>query len=246
MVGYTEYMEKNIKFVSLYNNVLEMFNPKPASECLPDWYKLQQSYTNNKKEIIEGGKTNATIKKCIPVFDAITSGYIIFTCMDIQVSIKDNVSYYNWASAFSHSLGTTVPIDFHQKEQVDKYPLSQNLMTIPKFINPWSIQTPKGYSVFFTTPMHRDLPFQILPGIVDTDRYSAEVNFPFILKDPKWTGIIPAGTPIAQVIPFKRESWKKSIGGEKEKEKVFKSTNTIFPFFYNAYKNMFWAKKSFK
>jgi hypothetical protein len=239
-------MEKNIKFVSLYDNVLEMFSPKPASECLPDWYKIQQPYINNKKVIIDDGKTNATIKKCMPVFDAITSGYIIFTCMDIQISIKDNLPYYNWPSAFSNDSRTTDPIDFHNKEQANEHPLSQNVMSVPKFMNPWSIQTPKGYSVLFTTPMHRDLPFQILPGIVDTDRYSAEINFPFFLKDPKWTGIIPAGTPIAQIIPFKRESWKKSFGGKKEKEKILKSINTTFAFFYNGYKNMFWVKKSFK
>jgi hypothetical protein len=137
-------------------------------------------------------------------------------------------------------------IEFHENKQADKHALVQNLSFIPKFINPWSIQTPKGYSVLFTTPMHRDLPFQILPGIVDTDRYAAQINFPFFLKDPNWTGTIPAGTPIVQIIPFKRESWKKSIGGKKEKEKVLKSLNTILPFFYNAYKNMFWVKKSFK
>jgi hypothetical protein len=239
-------MEKNIKFVSLYDNALEMFSPKPASECLPDWYKLQQSYTNNKKEIDQDGKTNATIKKCIPVFDAITSGYIIFTSIDIKVSIKNNAFYYQWPSGFSKDLIITPPIEFHDKGQVDKYPLFQKETSVPKFINPWSIQTPKGYSVLFITPMHRDLPFEIVPGIIDTDRYSSANNFPFILKDPKWTGIIPAGTPIAQIIPFKRESWKKSFGGKKEKEKILKSENMIFTFFYNAYKNMFWVKKSFK
>ena len=38
---------------------------------------------------------------------------------------------------------------------------------IPKFINPWSIKTSKGYSIFITQPMHRDLPFEILQSIVD-------------------------------------------------------------------------------
>jgi hypothetical protein len=243
VVRYTGYMEKNIKFVALYNNVIEMFSPKPASECLPDWYKIQQPYTNNN---IRSEKKTATIKKCIPVFDAITSGYIIFTCMDIKVSSNENVPYYEWASSFNKGSTMDPAIEFHENKQADQHALLQNLSFIPKFTNPWSIQTPKGYSVLFTTPMHRDLPFQILPGIVDTDRYAAQINFPFFLKDPNWTGIIPAGTPIVQVIPFKRESWKKSFGGEKEKQKVLKSLNTIIPFFYNAYKNIFWVKKSFK
>ena len=84
---YTEYMGKNIKFVSVHDNILEMFYPKPASECVPDWYKSQSSYTDNKKNIDENGKANATIKKCMPLFDSMTSGYIIFTCILINIFI---------------------------------------------------------------------------------------------------------------------------------------------------------------
>ena len=32
-------MSKNIKFTLVFENVSDMFYPKPASECIPDWYK---------------------------------------------------------------------------------------------------------------------------------------------------------------------------------------------------------------
>ena len=53
--------------------------------------------------------------------------------------------------------------------------------------------------------MHRESVFTIMDGIVDTDSYNALVNFPFFLNDWSYEGLIPAGTPMAQVIPFKRE-----------------------------------------
>jgi hypothetical protein len=243
VVGYTECMGKNIKFVSVHDNILEMFYPKPATECVPDWYKDQSSYTDNKKNIDENGKANATIKKCMPLFDSMTAGYIIFTCMDIKVSNVDGVPYYSWADSFT---GNIKPITFHSNKQADKYPFFKNLLNAPKFTNPWAIQTPKGYSTLFVSPMHRDLPFETLSGTVDTDTYHSPVSLPFSLKDPYWTGIIPAGTPIAQVIPFKRDSWKMSMGDHKDRKKIIQTNNKITPFFVNAYKNLFWNKKSFK
>ena len=246
MVRYTEYMGKNIKFVSLYDNVLEMFYPKPAVECIPDWYKLQTSYSNDKKSISADGQVNLTIKRCVPVLDAMTAGYIISTCMDIDVSRKNNQTYFKWATPFIGQFGSMNPIMFHGADQVSSYPQLKDSGGVAKFINPWSIQTPKGYSAMFITPMHRDLPFEILPGIVDSDTYSAEVNLPFFFKDPNWTGIIPAGTPIAQVIPFKRDSWEMSMGDDKDREKIIESRKIKNIFFVNVYRKMFWNKKSFK
>lgn len=246
VVVYNNRMSKDIQFTSLYDNVMEMFYPKPASEYIPDWYKNQPSYTNNKRNINDSGKTNATIKKCVPVFDAITAGYIIVTCMDIEIIKKENFSDYKWAYKFNSPFGKVDPVVFHNPEQADKHPSFKDFSSPPKFINPWSIQTPKGYSTLFVAPMHRDSPFEILPGIVDTDMHFSEVNFPFSLKDPNWSGIIPAGTPIAQVIPFKRDSWKKNIGGKKEQERTVRSNQTILLFFSNAYKKLFWSKKIFK
>ena len=85
-----------------------------------------------------------------------------------------------------------------------------------------------------------------MPGIVDTDKYVSPVNFPFILNDIKFTGLIPAGTPIAQVIPFKRDSWKMNFGSEKEITASIKSDKTLKRKFFDVYRNTFWSSKDFK
>ena len=48
--------------------------------------------------------------------------------------------------------------------------------------------------------------FSIIPGIVDTDTFNQEVNFPFVINGDKYSSldtIIKKGTPCVQIIPFK-------------------------------------------
>ena len=86
-----------------------------------------------------------------------------------------------------------------------------------------------------------------MPGIVDTDTYKASVNFPFVLNEPDtFEGLIPAGTPIAQVIPFKRESWEISIGVETDVVETQKVGLKLRSKFFDSYKTQFRQIKEYK
>jgi hypothetical protein len=229
-------MTKEITFTNVLG--LDFFPPKPAVKEVPDWYKNTPEYIGNEgKKVSLDGFGPQTIKKCIPVFDCITAGYILYTQVDVQVSVQDDLPYYTWPDQS--------PITFHPIEQAPLHP-SKNNAPYPKWNNPYAIITPPGYSVLFTQPMHRESVFTILEGIVDTDTYKAPVNFPFVLKNTKWEGIIPAGTPIAQAIPFKRDSWEHRIGSDKEREEQDKVIKKLKTFFFNSYKRQFWSAKSFR
>ena len=211
--------------------------PKPANKLLPEWYKNTKSYMNDKKKPVTNGNTAVTIKRCIPVLDALTSGYIILSPADLYVEIKDGVQYFQWPSLSV--------IEFHPIAQAPSHPF-RNEHDYPKWMNPWSIKTPKGYSTLFVQPFHRESVFTIFPGIVDTDIYTAPVNFPMTINDPNFEGLIPKGTPIAQVIPFKRQTWQMELGNKKELEEqsdVLRKLNTMF---FDKYKKMFWSKKEYK
>jgi hypothetical protein len=227
---------KEITFTNKFG--IDFFPPKPAVKEVPDWYKDSPEYVDdNGKKIINPENTAHTIKKCIPVFDSMTSGYILYTQVDVQVTQVDRVPYYAWPSQSV--------IDFHPKEQAPNYPVN-NKGSYAKWVNPYGIKTPIGYSTLFVQPFHRESIFTILPGIVDTDLYEAPVNFPFILNNPDWEGIIPAGTPMAQVIPFKREPWKHSLGSEKELKKQNMITQKLKVLFFNSYKLQFWSRKEYR
>lgn len=228
---------KDIIFTPIFT-VEDIFYPIPAKKNIPDWYKNTDSFINSKTFRADNGAGNQTIKKCIPVFDAMTAGYIIKTYVDIYVTLTDDdISYYNWPS-YS-------PISFHPVEQAVIHP-DFNGNPYPKWINPWSIKTEKGYSCMFIPPMHNPNNFfTIFPGIVDTDEYINPVNFPFVLNDPKFEGMIPAGTDICQVIPFKRNNFKMNIGKHKDIDKINKFNSIYNNRFINNYKNRFWSKKQY-
>jgi hypothetical protein len=42
---------------------------------------------------------------------------------------------------------------------------------------------------------------------MDSDKYSTSGNIPFFIKED-FVGVIPAGTPFAQIIPIKRATWR--------------------------------------
>ena len=226
----------------IFTNILgvpEEYNPKPASASVPEWYKTLESYMGGEKKPTGEGSTTGTIKRCMPVFDAITNGYILSTYADVWISQKDGQPWYEWPS-----FG---PIQWHPVEQAPNHPnRNGHQTTYPKWINPWAIQTPPGYSVLFIQPMHRESVFTILPGVVDTDQYNAPVNFPFVLNNIKYEGLIPAGTPMAQVIPFKRESWEMSIGTQEDFDKQNKTTIRLRTRFFDSYKSQFRQPKEYK
>lgn len=211
--------------------VAKEYAPKPAIHFIPQWYKDIEAYFPKEKT----PDSAPTIKKCIPVLDAITSGYIIVSPCDVYVSIKDGEPNYN--SALPNL------ISFHPRKQAYLHPLA-NEYKFPKWVNPWAIKTPKGYSCLFKPLLHNPNPwFEILEGIVDTDNYFAPVNFPFVLKHTTKEFMIPAGTPIAQVIPFKRDKWKSEVTYDKtpSKEKV----TYLESHFFDRYKRLFWTRKNY-
>ena len=233
-------MKQQIEFTChpLFDNALD-YQPCPASNTLPEWYKELNSYINNKKT--SGvGTTNATAKKCMPMFDMMTSGYLIPLMGDVYVTLDvEGKQYYEW--------GTSTLIEFHDPQQIKGHNKVGNFHALPKFINAWSVKTPKNYSSLFITPSNHDLPFEILSGIVDTDLFYSSVNFPFVMKDKNWTGLIKAGTPIAQVIPIKRDKWNHKINKDKLSKDLINKHHLIIKAVFNAgYKRLFWQRKEYK
>ena len=232
-------MSKKIIFTKVNQYVSDIYYPKPASSCLPEWYKNTPSYTQEKSDINDK-RQNSTIKKCVPVLDAFMSGYIITTFSDILVKKDENGNTVFLVS------GNGPGVEFHPITQAPYHP-SMNFQPYPKIINPWSIRTQSGHSCMFINPVHSGNKYlSILEGVVDTDKFFSNINFPFVLKDKNFEGIIPAGTPIVQIIPFKRDSWVSKRGSQKDVLLAKENFNTLLTMFFGRYKTMFWQKKSYK
>jgi hypothetical protein len=78
---------------------------------------------------------------------------------------------------------------YSSTEQLEGSPLIEKNKNLPfhKIINPWKIKTPKGYSCLFVPPLNNsDDRFSIIPGIVDTDTFPNEINFPIVINGDKY------------------------------------------------------------
>lgn len=233
-------MSKQITF-TLTRPIAKEYAPYPALSKLPEWYQAMSNRVPGIAKTKPIKSDGFTVKRCTPVYDALTAGYIVTTWTDVYVSRTDEGLYFEWASA--------EPIDFHPAAQAIGYPEVKTGDGVPKWMSPWSISTPPGYSCLIVPPMHNPNGiFTCLPAIVDTDTYNEPINFPFVLLKSDYEGLISAGTPIAQVIPFRREDWESSVDLDiSHGEELSARSNTYLrSVFLFGYRRLFWSRKSFK
>ena len=227
---------REIEFIS-NKNVLPEYLPLPCIKFLPNWFLTTSLFKDNREGLraYEDG-LNTTIKHCVPILDTVYNGYYILTENDIWVDQKDNKPTFLWKLD-----GTT--IKEHSLSEIGINLIEDNYFEIPySFISSWGIKTPPGYSSFILHPMNDvEMPFRCMSAIVDTDTYNLPLNFAFFIKKD-FVGLIPAGTPIVKVMPFKRDSWKMKISQNKKLENQARKFNSLI---YRSYRNQFWSPKKF-
>lgn len=129
----------------------------------------------------------------------------------------------------------------HLASQVKLEGRFEGVDKILKLHSPWGVKTPRGYSCLFKNPSNNfSNPITIFEGIVDTDTYHNLVAFPFFVSDLNLEEyIIKAGTPICQIIPFKREKFQASLSLNIDE----KYPNNTFYHFSDYYRNLNWHKR---
>ena len=218
--------------VEVYPNIITS-----AKNHVPEWYKKIPKWKNN--EIFEVGKGfNTTLKICMPFLDSLTSGYMIVLPNDLYVKNNNGAPFITWNNI------DFPPIQRQELSSLDLVPTGHYLI---EFAWQTGVATtiPLGYSMLLTHPINRhDLPFTTLTGIVDGGFCMyPNGNVPFYIKEG-FEGIIPQGTPIAQLIPFRQENWS----SKKTKGLVFLSNQDrlkSFSLIYGWYKKTFWTRKKY-
>ncbi len=240
-----------MKFIKFFANkeYLGLGEPAPVKNFIPAWYRKAESF------YFAEGESSASpgLKKCSPFLDTLISGYVLKTPVNIYINeevVEKNV--FNQFNSEKNNL----------KIRWDGPPSLQNfIMERPKgsastFPRPaghynnhlvfkefWSMKTPRGWSALVTHPLNRnDLPFTTVSGIIDSDKFFAPGNLPFFVKRG-FSGVIPEGTPFAQIIPIKRNSWKMIIDSGMADLEVQQSL--LVHKENNAYKKYMWQRKKY-
>lgn len=186
--------------------------PKPTIQTIPNWYRKADRFAVKPdgeywQDPMVGGKI-PTWKACPAIFDIMGTGYVYRTPCDIE---------------FYEENGTikVKVLDDKNKDFIQVRP------PMPQFVPPtgyhefhfawwsdWAVKVPEGYSVLYTQPFNRfELPFLTTSGIIDNDKVNLPGTMPFFIAKG-FTGVVPAGTPYAQMLPFKREDWHSEVDAD--------------------------------
>lgn len=195
--------------------------PRPAVKNFPDWFANLPS--EDPKEVDVFNTPTMTAKKCFPLLDAMSLGFAIPLGGDVH--IKTNKENSNIEARNPPGMNL---VEFHGINQVG----GKNYPGYPippiKFINHWVIKTAPGWSTLFVPPMnHFNTHFTCLSGLVDTDKYPKEVNFPAVWHTPNFNGQIKAGTFLVTAIPIKRNSFNKRVKIRNMKNDEFKTIGVL-------------------
>lgn len=182
---------------------------RKAADMKPDWFIKQK----------ESAKKNGhpEFSACPGMHDYFRAGYIIPAWEDFRIVVdekhahieigktgKDAIPFERMADSVVKGI---VPIDEDMKLHALKIPC------------PWKVFTKPGYSAYvmpalYHSPFLRDL--YLYSGINDYDMYHT-INVMFTpMKEIDVT--IYAGTPMLQVIPYKREDITCEVGSITQKE----------------------------
>jgi hypothetical protein len=201
----------NINFKARSKTEFEIqLKPYPAVKQLPKWftdaspYAPLPNYPQDNKLHFRNRNANTTYKKCVPLLDSLSAGYIVPLWADVMIEQEGGFPEIYWKT---HSdiflLHGQFSREIPAPEGYDQ--------VVYKYNNCWIPQTPKGYSCLITSPFgYNNLPFHAVPAIVDTDSSTLELIFPMWVKKG-FEGIVEKGTPMVQIIPFKRENWESTF-----------------------------------
>lgn len=219
--------------IEIYPNIIT-----PAKNHIPDWYKKIPKWKNNEMFDIGNKGLNITVKHCMPFLDSLTTGYMIVLPQDLYVKNNNGVPFITWnraefppTSRENLASPSLVPVGHHPTEFIWMSGVSNTI--------------PIGYSMLFTHPLNRyDLPFTTLSAIVDGGLImNPKGQIPFFVKEG-FEGIIPQGTPIIQLIPYRQENWvhKETKGLLKKSYEHDSKTGSLI---YGWYKKTFWTRKKY-
>jgi hypothetical protein len=177
--------------------------PKPSSNFIPEWWK-----TTKLKPLEMSTTTHyqGNIKNCPSFAEWFSKGYVVPMWADSFISYDKEQKTWNARTRDNRTPWGAQPEETNFLNDMPYKHLGVESVFAFKAISPWKIVTKPGYSIL-VLPLffHFNSEYSVVPGIVDTDTHHV-VNPDIVYHTDKKEVYIERGTPLFQVVPFKRES----------------------------------------
>lgn len=185
------------------DNRLMGFAPYLAGSKLPHWWPDLK-------------KDRDSLRRCIGTYDYVSVGLILPMWTDVHIrpdssGMRFEARAATFGDEYQFEINSFSPESCNGCPMTDRRPLKQS--QFPKLNSPWRIQTAKGVSTLVVPLVHDPNPnYEVMAGLVHTDSYTQIHIVLNVLTNKEFT--IEAGTPMQQMIPFKRsENFKNIIFG---------------------------------
>lgn len=224
----------SIEFISTVNGLPEECLPYPSKKKLPKWIRCYDNFDNSRP----------TIRRCPGILDYAEMGYIVPLWADLKIDYDSSLMFLApkfsvpWANALLHS-----------KEQFRGTPLeamSYPYSNVIKIEAPWRIRLSRGYSSLLVNPIYNDAHPSItaIPGCIDHDAFHTANIFVSFNLYGNGTVLIPRGTPLYQVLPFKRSVFSYSVRTQTIEDSVDSAREgNMLGTLNKRYWRYFWQKK---
>ena len=174
----------------------KFFKIQESKHFMPAWFKeIPPSFPAP----VSNGVTvdNPTMKSCPGLTDLYTKGIILPLWSDIVIQTVEDRCRFAYADNISR-------LDEHVPSQMGKL---RNGHVHAKLVSNWALHTDSEVDFLWVQPSYNlnkyFRQFHVLPGIVNYKyQHGTNVN---IMMEPNTRIEIPAGTPLAHIIPFTDE-----------------------------------------
>lgn len=205
-----------ISFNTFSNDSFKHFKPVLAKSVLPEWWKKLKVW-----ELAPTGTgyKSQSLRACPAMNDWLGMGWYILANRDIEVvpnadrEADGKTPSISWQTNEPSGPGSPAHPST-QVQQLYSYGRNGESNDAFKFKMPWNVSTPMGYSVLYLDPfLFGSEHFTAWHGVIDSDTFNTNSDTSQVIMYPlsKKTFVIKKGTPIVQVVPFKRETWSSSI-----------------------------------
>ena len=218
--------------------LVDVIPVQESSYFMPDWFlktpRWSEKHEYTKTNISERSDQGQTIKQCPAVPEFMSMGITVPLWCDLQVTIPER------GPAEWHSPWEVYNFRYHDDSQFADYlPEHAKPTLVLKPDCPWRIKTPPGV-LLLQLPMfwHFNPIFTVAAGVIWSEFYH-EINQQMMFHN---TGefLLKRGTPLAQYIPIRRETFNYDIGDQTDEQKrnarrSFLQTQTKYRGGYSEY-----------